>query len=275
MKACKGELAATVWHCLSVCCLLSFRQPSAAYSSERQYVAESAARAASACARQYVARLGAGAYALLRRNATLCSFDEQGLACVRMRLTKALHLVDNTDIARASKRKRELTFNIDFGDLTLFQQAQSADARSSPSLITSGVAWFAAAAVLAFLFSFRKALSGWIAGIGGAAGVPVYGVRGVTAPTSAVTVSGVMSFTGHMLQITPLNAIWLITLGLRGLFVGLFNIDRHRHPRVKANGLLINLPMAAAVCAVVASNPGTMVVMAEIMAPCAVFSHRR
>ncbi|MEX8815532.1 hypothetical protein AB8E22_28230, partial [Salmonella enterica] len=27
-----------------------------------------------------------------------------------------------------SKRKRELTFNTDFGDLTLFQQAQSGDA---------------------------------------------------------------------------------------------------------------------------------------------------
>ncbi|EBA2319727.1 formate hydrogenlyase subunit 3, partial [Salmonella enterica] len=89
--------------------------------------------------------------------------------------------------------------------------------------------------------------------------------------TSAVTVSGVMPFTGHMLQITPLNAIWLITLGLCGLFVSLFNIDWHRHPQVKANGLLINLLMAAAVCAVVASNLGTMVVMAEIMALCAVF----
>lgn len=74
-----------------------------------------------------------------------------------------------------------------------------------------------------------------------------------------------------MLQITPLNAIWLITLGLCGLFVSLFNIDWHRHPQVKANGLLINLLMAAAVCAVVASNLGTMVVMAEIMALCAVF----
>ncbi|EDV4676431.1 formate hydrogenlyase subunit 3, partial [Salmonella enterica subsp. enterica serovar Havana] len=92
-----------------------------------------------------------------------------------------------------------------------------------------------------------------------------------TALTSAVTVSGVMPFTGHMLQITPLNAIWLITLGLCGLFVSLFNIDWHRHPQVKANGLLINLLMAAAVCAVVASNLGTMVVMAEIMALCAVF----
>ena len=57
------------------------------------------------------------------------SFDEQGPACVRMCPTKALHLVDNTDIARVSKRKRELTFNTDFGDLTLFQQAQSGEAK--------------------------------------------------------------------------------------------------------------------------------------------------
>jgi len=48
---------------------------------------------------------------------------------VRMCPTKALHLVDNTDIARVSKRKRELTFNTDFGDLTLFQQAQSGEAK--------------------------------------------------------------------------------------------------------------------------------------------------
>ncbi|ELM9755038.1 formate hydrogenlyase subunit 3 [Salmonella enterica] len=142
---------------------------------------------------------------------------------------------------------------------------------SSLSLITSGVAWFAAVAVLAFLFSFHKALSGWIAGIGGAVGSLCTAGAGFTALTSAVTVNGVMPFTGHTLQITPLNAIWLITLGLCGLFVSLFNIDWHRHPQVKANGLLINLLMAAAVCAVVASNLGTMVVMAEIMALCAVF----
>ena len=40
---------------------------------------------------------------------------------------------------------------------------------SAISLINSGVAWFVAAAVLAFLFSFQKALSGWI----------VYGSRGL------------------------------------------------------------------------------------------------
>jgi formate hydrogenlyase subunit 3 len=38
------------------------------------------------------------------------------------------------------------------------------------TMITSAVAWFAAAAVLALIFSFHKTLSGWIAGIGGAVG---------------------------------------------------------------------------------------------------------
>ncbi|MDF3008931.1 MAG: formate hydrogenlyase subunit 3 [Enterobacter kobei] len=71
--------------------------------------------------------------------------------------------------------------------------------------------------------------------------------------------------------ITPLSAIWLITLGLCGLFVSLFNLDWHRHAGVQANGLLINALMAAAVCAVVADNFGVLVVMAEIMALCAVF----
>jgi formate hydrogenlyase subunit 3 len=47
----------------------------------------------------------------------------------------------------------------------------------------------------------------------------------------------------------------------------------HRHPQVKANGLLVNLLLAAATCAVVATNFGTLVVMAEIMALCGV-SHR-
>lgn len=142
---------------------------------------------------------------------------------------------------------------------------------SAISLINSGVAWFTAAAVLAFLFSFHKSLSGWIAGVGGAVGSLCTAAAGFTVLTNALAISGVMPFIGHSLQVTPLNAIWLITLGLCGLFVSLYNIDWHRHPQVKANGLLVNLLMAAAVCAVVASNLGTLVVMAEIMALCAVF----
>ena len=54
----------------------------------------------------------------------LCHFDEQGPACVRTCPTKALLLVDIRDIAQASKRKRQLTFNTDLGDLSLFQAQQ-------------------------------------------------------------------------------------------------------------------------------------------------------
>ena len=65
----------------------------------------------------------------------------------------------------------------------------------------------------------------------------------------------------HSVEITPLNAIWLVTFGLCGLFVSLFNIDWHRHQHTRANGLLVNLLMATAVCTVIASNLGTLVVM--------------
>lgn len=142
---------------------------------------------------------------------------------------------------------------------------------SAISLINSGVAWFVAAAVLAFLFSFQKTLSGWIAGIGGAVGSLYTAAAGFTVLTGALGVSGALSLVSYDVQISPLNAIWLITLGLCGLFVSLYNIDWHRHAQVKCNGLQINMLMAAAVCAVIASNLGMFVVMAEIMALCAVF----
>ena len=64
---------------------------------------------------------------------------------------------------------------------------------SAISLINSGVAWFVAAAVLAFLFSFQKALSGWIAGIGGAVGSLYTAAAGFTVLTGAVGVSGALS----------------------------------------------------------------------------------
>lgn len=40
---------------------------------------------------------------------------------------------------------------------------------------------------------------------------------------------------------------------------------------MKANGPLVNLLLAAATCAVVVTNIGSLVVMAEIMALCAAF----
>ena len=139
------------------------------------------------------------------------------------------------------------------------------------TMITSAVAYFAAAAVLAWLLSFHKTLSGWIAGIGGAVGSLMTLAAGGVVLLGGQSAEAVMPLIRHTVAITPLNAIWLVTFGLCGLFISLFNIDWHRHPHAKANGLLVNLLMATAVCTVTASNLGALVVMAEIMALCGVF----
>ncbi|MDU4360963.1 MAG: formate hydrogenlyase subunit 3 [Enterobacter hormaechei] len=138
-------------------------------------------------------------------------------------------------------------------------------------MMTSGVAWFAAAAVLALLLSFHKTLSGVIAGIGGAVGSLMTLAAGGVVLIDGQSVDTLIPLIHHAVELTPLNAIWLITFGLCGLFISLFNIDWHRHQHSKANGLLVNLLMAAAVCTVIASNLGALVVMAEIMALCGVF----
>ncbi|HIE5390409.1 TPA: formate hydrogenlyase subunit 3 [Enterobacter cancerogenus] len=139
------------------------------------------------------------------------------------------------------------------------------------SMINGAVACFAAAAVLALLFSFHKTLSGWVAGIGGAAGSLMTLVAGCVVLLGGTAAQAVMPLIRHTVLLTPLNAIWLVTFGLCGLFISLFNIDWHRHQHVKANGLLVNLLMATAVLTVIASNLGALVVMAEIMALCGVF----
>ncbi|UWM63289.1 formate hydrogenlyase subunit 3 [Enterobacter sp. CP102] len=139
------------------------------------------------------------------------------------------------------------------------------------TMINSAVAWFAAAAVLALIFSFHKTLSGWIAGIGGATGSLMTLAAGGVVLLGGQSAEAIIPLVHHAVQVTPLNAIWLVTFGLCGLFISLFNIDWHRHHSTKANGLLVNVLMAAAVCTVTASNLGALVVMAEIMALCGVF----
>lgn len=139
------------------------------------------------------------------------------------------------------------------------------------ALINSAIACFTIAAVLALISAFSRPLSGWIAGLGGAVGSVLTAVAGFYTLISGISVNAVMPVVHHSMAITPLNAIWLITFGLCGLFISLFNIDWHRHPQAKANGLLVNLLMATAVCTVLASNLGALVVMAEIMALCGVF----
>ncbi len=110
-------------------------------------------------------------------------------------------------------------------------------------MINSAVAYFAAAAALALVFSFHKTLSGWIAGIGGAIGSLMTLAAGGVVLLGGQPVETLMPLIRHNVAITPLNAIWLVTFGLCGLFISLFNIDWHRHPQTKANGLLVNLLM--------------------------------
>jgi len=138
-------------------------------------------------------------------------------------------------------------------------------------LVISAVACLTVTAVLSLLLSFYKPLSGWIAGLGGAAGSVMTLAAGFVVLTRGLNAVAVIPVIHHSIALTPLNAIWLVTFGLCGLFVSLFNIDWHRHSQTKPNGLLVNLLLATAICAVVASNLAALVVMAEIMALCGVF----
>lgn len=121
---------------------------------------------------------------------------------------------------------------------------------------------FVASAILAAATSFHKPLSGFIAGIGGAAGSLLVLIAGYQALTGF---SGEALIWHWPLQLSAFNGLWLITVGLSGLFISLFNIDWHRHHSVTANGLLVNLALAAAVAALVADNFAMLVAMAEIL----------
>jgi len=55
----------------------------------------------------------------------LCSFDEDGPACVRTCPTKALRVVDNNDLTAANRRKRQLTLGASLGDLTSFTRSEA------------------------------------------------------------------------------------------------------------------------------------------------------
>lgn len=138
-------------------------------------------------------------------------------------------------------------------------------------VIISAVACLTVTAFLSLLFSFYKPLSGWIAGLGGAVGSVMTLTAGVVVLTHGLSAAAVIPVIHHSIALTPLNAIWLLTFGLCGVFISLFNIDWHRHSQTKPNGLLVNLLLATAICAVIASNLAALVVMAEIMALCGVF----
>ncbi|MGK4623721.1 formate hydrogenlyase subunit 3, partial [Raoultella ornithinolytica] len=83
-------------------------------------------------------------------------------------------------------------------------------------MITSAVACFAAAAVLALIFSFHKTLSGAIAGIGGAVASMMTLAAGGVVLLGGQSAETVMPLIRYTVEITPLNAIWLVTFGLCG-----------------------------------------------------------
>lgn len=122
---------------------------------------------------------------------------------------------------------------------------------------------FVLSAVLAGITAFNKPISGFIAGLGGAISSVLVLIAGFDALTGF---TGMAQIWHQNLQLNAFNGIWLVTLGLPGLFISVFNIDWHRHHAVKANGLLVNLVMAAAVAALVADNIGMLVALAEIVA---------
>ncbi|SUQ56552.1 Hydrogenase-4 component B [Raoultella terrigena] len=140
------------------------------------------------------------------------------------------------------------------------------------SLVNQAVVWYAVSAVLALLFSLKKPLSGAIAGIGGAVASAMLIVVGMGTLLMPGRVSaGMLQMLSLPIRISGINALWLLAIGLSALPISLFNISWHRHPEVKANGLLVNLLLAAATCAVVTTSFGSLVVMAEIMALCGAF----
>ncbi|VFS76635.1 Hydrogenase-4 component B [Raoultella planticola] len=140
------------------------------------------------------------------------------------------------------------------------------------SLVNQAVLWYAASGVLAFIFTLRKPLSGAIAGIGGAVASAMLIVAALATLITPVQVSdGMLQMLSLPVRVNGINALWLLAIGLSALPIALFNIVWHRHSQVKANGLLVNLLLASATCAVVATNFGTLVVMAEMMALCGAF----
>ena len=143
---------------------------------------------------------------------------------------------------------------------------------SAISLVNQAVLWYAASGVLAFIFTLRKPLSGAIAGIGGAVASAMLIVAAIATLITPEQVSdGMLQMLSLPARVNGINALWLLAIGLSALPVALFNIAWHRHSQVKANGLLVNLLLASATCAVVATNFGTLVVMAEMMALCGAF----
>ncbi|SFN52405.1 formate hydrogenlyase subunit 3 [Izhakiella capsodis] len=138
------------------------------------------------------------------------------------------------------------------------------------TLINGALLLLVLSGLLAGALARFKTLSGLVASLGGTLGclllilVAVCSLAG-NAP-SLVPFLG-----GWLLQLSAINAFWLLIVGIPGLFVCLFNLDWLRHHQTRPEGLLINLLLAAAALAVTAANLAFLVLMAEVMALCALF----
>ncbi|MCU6682524.1 formate hydrogenlyase subunit 3 [Leclercia sp. H6W5] len=139
------------------------------------------------------------------------------------------------------------------------------------SLINQALAWYVISAVLALIFCANRSVSGAIAGIGGAIASAMAVGAGAIALFSSQPQHAEMAWLHLGMQMSGIRAIWLIAIGLPMCLISLYTIAWQRHPQAKANGLLTNLLMAAAVAAIMVDNLGWLVVMAEVMALCAAF----
>lgn len=139
------------------------------------------------------------------------------------------------------------------------------------SLINQALAWYVISAVLALIFCANRSVSGAIAGIGGAIASAMAVGAGAIALLSSQPQHAEMTWLHLGMQMSGIRAIWLIAIGLPMCLISLYTIAWQRHPQAKANGLLTNLLMAAAVAAIMVDNLGWLVVMAEVMALCAAF----
>ncbi|WP_312190848.1 formate hydrogenlyase subunit 3 [Leclercia sp.] len=139
------------------------------------------------------------------------------------------------------------------------------------SLINQALAWYVISAVLALIFCANRSVSGAIAGIGGAIASAMAVGAGAMALLSSQPQHAELTWLHLGMQMTGIRAIWLIAIGLPMCLISLYTIAWQRHPQAKANGLLTNLLMAAAVAAIMVDNLGWLVVMAEVMALCAAF----
>ncbi len=80
-------------------------------------------------------------------------------------------------------------------------------------LVNQAVTWYAASAVLAFVFAMRKPLSGAIAGIGGAVASAMLVVAGGAALLMPDRIhGGMLQFLHLTMRVGGVNALWLLAM---------------------------------------------------------------